>query len=210
MAMKEQSGFDAKAQGWDEDVRRVRLAEQVVSAVQQQVPLTRDMVGLDFGCGTGLVTMGLAPLVKRMVGIDSSRGMIKVLSEKVLRRGVQNVTANYVNLDDGDRLSGSYDLVMTSMTLHHVVDVPSLLAEFARVLKVGGWLCLADLDLDSGRFHDDNAGVVHFGIDRNELQRMMEQAGFRDVTFATAASILKKRPAGEEIFTVFLATGRRM
>ena len=55
------------------------------------------------------------------------------------------------------------------MTLHHIPDVARLLAEFRNVLKPGGRLCIADLDSDGGRFHEDSTGVFHPGFDRAVL-----------------------------------------
>ena len=37
---------------------------------------------LDFGCGTGLLTEKIAPLVNEIVAIDSSPKMIEVLRKK--------------------------------------------------------------------------------------------------------------------------------
>jgi len=42
--------FDAAAAGWDEEPRRVMLAQEVVAAVCRELPLAREMEALDYGC----------------------------------------------------------------------------------------------------------------------------------------------------------------
>jgi cyclopropane fatty-acyl-phospholipid synthase-like methyltransferase len=56
--------FDAVAASWDQEPRRVKLARDVVEAIRRELPLTPEMEVLDYGCGSGLVTLGLQPFVK--------------------------------------------------------------------------------------------------------------------------------------------------
>jgi predicted TPR repeat methyltransferase len=46
------------------------------------------MEALDYGCGSGLVTLGLQPLAGRITGADGSQEMLQVLSRKVRERGM--------------------------------------------------------------------------------------------------------------------------
>ncbi len=70
--------FDKEAALWDENPGRVKVAKDVAAAILQNVTITADMRALDFGCGTGLVTLQLQPLVKSITGMDSSRGMLDI------------------------------------------------------------------------------------------------------------------------------------
>jgi precorrin-6B methylase 2 len=51
--------FDRLAAEWDANPGRVALTQAVVAAIRNAVPLRPDMRALDFGAGTGLVTLGL-------------------------------------------------------------------------------------------------------------------------------------------------------
>ena len=51
--------FDRVAAEWDASPTRVALARAVVEAIRAAVPLDAEMRALDFGAGTGLVTLGL-------------------------------------------------------------------------------------------------------------------------------------------------------
>ena len=74
----------------------------------------------------------------------------------------------------------------------------------------GGRLCIADLDLEQGRFHTDNTGVFHFGFDREALCAALMQVGFHRVSVQTATHIVKpdshQQPTS---FSVFLISGEK-
>jgi 2-polyprenyl-3-methyl-5-hydroxy-6-metoxy-1,4-benzoquinol methylase len=92
------------------------------------------------------------------------------------------------------------------MAMHHVDDTPGLIETFAQHLKPGALIALADLDSENGSFHPpDTEGVFHRGFDRNELQAILEHAGFADVHFRTAHTVQRD----EKDFTVFLVTARK-
>jgi ubiquinone/menaquinone biosynthesis C-methylase UbiE len=136
--------------------------------------------------------------------------MLDVLEGKLRSGQVTNVTTQRVDLDCGDVLEGSYDLVVSTMTLHHVREIPSLLKQFATVLKSGGHLCIADLDPDDGNFHDDKEGVFHSGFDRNSLRNLLADAGFVDIRDRSAAEVVKPDTKGDvRVFSVFLISGCR-
>jgi 2-polyprenyl-3-methyl-5-hydroxy-6-metoxy-1,4-benzoquinol methylase len=204
----EKRDFDNEAAAWDEHPARVQLANDVAAAMSRQVTLRADMDVLDFGCGTGLLTLQLAPRVKSITGVDSSRGMLNVLAAKVAKQNLTNVRTLLLDLEAGDAQSDEYDLIMSNMTLHHIREVGPLLERFYRAISPGGHLCLCDLDLDEGLFHDDNQGVFHPGFDRAVLRRAFVDAGFEEVRDTTAAEVTKPtRVGGLRRFTIFLMTG---
>jgi SAM-dependent methyltransferase len=106
-----------------------------------------------------------------------------------------------------DRLDGIYDVVWSSMALHHVQDLDRLLRSVAGLLADGGRLCIADLDEDpDGAFHADKADFDgHHGFDRKRLAEQLTRAGFADVSFVDATSVVKN---GRE-FGIFLCTATK-
>lgn len=201
--------FDAVAGSWDQEPRRVKLAQDIVSAIRRELPLDAGMEVLDYGCGSGLVTLGLQPLVGQMTGADSSKGMLEVLQRKVDEAKIKNMTLQLLDLER-QTLDASYDLITSSMTLHHVQDVPALIASLAGALKSGGWLALADLETEDGSFHGDSVGVLHHGFSRDFLAEEFAKNGLREVRVVTAAVIEKK---GEDDtsrpYPVLLCLGRK-
>lgn len=202
--------FDIDAATWDEEPRRVQLAKDLFRAICESAPLTPSTEALDFGCGTGLVTLQLATQAGRVTGVDSSRGMLEVLEQKLQSCSVDNVATRFVDLDAGDVLDGAFDLVVSTMTLHHIRDVDALLKQSARVVKPGGRIALADLDSENGEFHTNNEGVFHLGFDRGALMNSLARVGFTGLTARTAAEVAKPGADGSvKAFPIFLITGRK-
>jgi len=205
----EKRNFDREAAAWDDEPRRVKLANDLFHAIQEEVELTSSMEVLDFGCGTGLVTLLLAEHADRVTGVDSSQGMLEVLHRKIASSRIRNVAACRLDLERGDVLEGLYDLVVTTMTLHHVRDIPPLLEQFVKRLKPGGRVCIADLDAENGEFHANPEGVFHNGFDRRALREALSKAGFSNLRDRTAAEVVKPAADGTvKTFSVFLITGK--
>jgi ubiquinone/menaquinone biosynthesis C-methylase UbiE len=199
--------FNAAAGTWDENPMRVKMGKDVARAIRDTIGLTPDMDVLDFGCGTGLLTLQLQPYVRTITGTDSSPGMLEVLTAKIGAGGLTSVRTSLFDPENPVSLEGEYDLIVSSMTFHHIPEIPTLLDILCSHLRPGGRLAIADLDREGGRFHDSNEGVFHFGFDRALLKKEMEDAGFAKVRNRTAAIIHKSSPVCQDrSFTVFLMT----
>ena len=196
--------FDQAAATWDLEDRRVRLAQAVAGAISSRLGPSKDWTVLDFGCGTGLVTLALAPSVGSITGADTSPGMLRTLAEKAEAKGISVPLIQLDETGTGD-LGGPYDLIVSSMTLHHIADVPALFSRFAHGLNPGGRVALADLDEEDGSFHEEATGVHHQGFSRNLIEGWLKEAGFRQIQLETATVTSKE--SGD--YPVFLATARR-
>lgn len=196
--------FDSQAPTWDAESRRVRLAEAVTAAILEAVPVEPNWRALDFGCGTGLVTLALAPRVAGITGADASEGMLRELARKVEDQGLAQVEVLQVAATGPLALNGPFDLITSSMTLHHVEHPVTRLDELRRHLRPGGWLALADLAAEDGRFHDELTGVFHLGFAPETLQAHLHAAGYREIQVRLATTVLK----GDRTYDVLLATGR--
>ncbi len=201
--------FDKASATWDEEPRRVKLAGELAATIAAEVGLGHDMDVLDYGCGTGLVTLLLQPSVRSVTGADTSGGMLEVLREKCRKQGLSNVTTALLQPGSGVAIQGRFHLVVSCMTLHHVDDVESLLRDFRTVLLPGGIVAIADLDKEDGGFHGDAIPAAHAGFDREEMAGMLENAGFVDVRAITAAVIGKVSAGGcAREYPVFLMIAR--
>ena len=210
MQTSEKRDFNAKASTWDEEPRRVLLARDITAAILVEIPLTPFMKAMDYGCGSGLVTLGIQPYVGSIVGADSSHGMLDVLKRKIQEQGLSNVSTRLMDLEAHETLEGDFDLIVSSMTMHHVIDVKSLVSDFVRALNPGGWLAIADLEAEDGSFHDDLTGVLHHGFEQKYLQDILTEKGCVDVRIVRAAVIRKCLADGRErIYPVLLAVGRK-
>jgi len=197
--------FDQAAASWDELPRRVELARGVADEIARRIRFSPDLDVLDFGCGTGLLTLALSPLARTVTGVDTSSGMLEVLAQKVRDQGIKNVKAALLGPDAAGFPSTHFHLVVSSMALHHVAGLAPLFRQFHGLLHPGGRVALADLDREDGSFHEDPTGVFHLGFDRGEIMALLVDAGFRDLG-ATTAVITRKQ--GRD-YPVFLITGQR-
>jgi SAM-dependent methyltransferase len=74
---------------------------------------------LDFGCGVGRLVIPLAGLSETVVGVDVSDHMLAEAASNCHKRQIENVS--FVKSDDGlTQLSGSFDLIHSSIVLQHI------------------------------------------------------------------------------------------
>ncbi len=190
--------FDKEAAAWDIEPR-VKLAQEVAAAIMRRVDLRPDMDVLDFGCGTGLVSALLKPEVRSITGADTSKGMLEQFKAKLGAKAI------LLEPDKETSLNGTYDLIVSSMTLHHVPKIEPLFAAFYKALKPGGRVALCDLDAEGGQFHPDPTGVFHEGFHRPQIEKLLKDAGFIDVRIEDATAMIKPAADGQlRTFTIFL------
>lgn len=119
------------------------LRDRIIQLAQ---PRPEDVV-VDVGSGTGLLSLAIAPQVRRVWAVDIAASMTEYLSAKAASAELENietVTASAVSLPLVD---ASADLVVSNYCFHHLSDVGKerALAEVHRVLRPGGRLAFGDM-----------------------------------------------------------------
>ncbi|HIJ88134.1 MAG TPA: class I SAM-dependent methyltransferase [Desulfuromonadales bacterium] len=196
--------FDKVAGSWDEEPRRVKVATEIATAIKNTLSLSTGWDAMDIGCGTGLVTVELAPYVGSITGIDSSCAMLEQLGEKVKASGNTNIKTALCDLSAGQLPEGKFHLIVSAMTLHHIKDPETLLSSLISRLYPGGWIALADLEAEDGSFHEDPTGVFHHGFSRTALTTLLESSGYVAISI-TKATIMQK---GDRTYPVLLAVAQ--
>lgn len=103
---------------------------------------------LDAGTGPGLLLVELANRRPdlRITGVDLSTDMVAIAQRNVARAGhsarVDVRAADVAALPFPD---ASFDMVVSTLSMHHWGAVPPAVSEFARVLRPGGPLWIYDL-----------------------------------------------------------------
>ncbi len=197
--------FDGLATQWDEDPKRVRMAEAVAEAMTRHLSLHQTQTLLEYGSGTGLIALRLYPYVQNIIAIDSSEGMLAVLKSKLKRWKVESIQPWMGSWESFGDLRECVDIVVSSMTLHHVRDTQGILNAFSQTLRSGGQLAIADLDEEDGSFHGEPGIAEHKGFNREALRRQCEAAGFEQIRFENAYTLVKS----ENTFSIFLMTAQK-
>jgi len=197
---KKEDLFANKSKSWDINSKRVQNAKGIADLIVNNIKLNKSMELMDFGAGTGLLSYFIAPYISKIVAVDNSPSMLLEFENKCDEFSCETeVIEKDLSTDTLDR---KFDGVISSMTIHHLENIPLLLSKLYEMLDEDGFIALADLDSEDGSFHSDNTGVFHYGFDRKKLAQYANEAGFKDVSFSLASTINK--PHAE--FTVFLMT----
>jgi len=195
--------FAHKSKSWDMNSKRVQNAKGIAELIVKNIKLNKSMEIMDFGAGTGLLSYFVAPYVKKITAVDNSPSMLLEFKTKcdefICETEVIEKDLSVASIDR------KFDGVISSMTIHHLEDILALFSKLYTMVKDGGFIAIADLDSEDGTFHSDNTGVHHHGFDREALQLIAEEAGFKDVKFDLASTINKPH----RTFTVFLLTATK-
>lgn len=193
--------FDDASENWDQSQRRVVFTQQIALQIRELVPWRSDFEMLDFGCGTGLLGFQLLPHVQHADFADTSSGMLEQVQNKVQASEAHKVqTLDLKN----QSIEKTYDLIVSSMALHHIEDAEATVHQLAEQLKEHGYLCLCDLDTEDGSFHGSEE-VAHHGFDRQEVASWMASKGLSMVESRTGFQM----PKNQREYPIFLLIGAR-
>lgn len=93
---------------------------------------------LDFGCGTGIVTVELAASVEKIVAVDVSPAMLDAARGKAAARGAGNIEFIVTDIFD-ERFNGKkFDAVCAFNILHYLPDPPAALRRISGLLAPAG------------------------------------------------------------------------
>jgi 2-polyprenyl-3-methyl-5-hydroxy-6-metoxy-1,4-benzoquinol methylase len=196
------STFDNRAKDWDKKDVRVNGAKVIADAIEKKIHLREDMEIIDFGVGTGLLGFEIAKKVKQVYGVDTSEGMIQTLKEK--NSDTLHIVPIHQDIIEKP-LTQQFDGLISSMTLHHVKDLEAFFNMLYNILKDDGFLAIADLESEDGTFHSDNNGVHHFGFHEDNLKKIVQKSGFKEISIENINTIEKPH----RNFGVFLLTARK-
>lgn len=83
--------WDERVAAWEEVAATPAFAALQQRVFEEAEPVADDVV-VDLGAGTGLLTLALAPYVRRIIAVDISPSMLTRLGEHVAEARVPNVS----------------------------------------------------------------------------------------------------------------------
>jgi len=171
--------FDIQAKEWDNDPSKIERAKVFADQISGFIKQNNNLRALEFGCGTGALSFQLKDFFKTITLADSSQGMIDVLNAKIKQTGITNFFPLKIDEDNNIDTIGNFDVIYTSMTMHHVLDIEEVITKFNSILTPKGYLCIADLEKEDGSFHDQHPNFIgHNGFHREELTTILNRCGF--------------------------------
>ena len=209
MKPKEQTAarFDKEAATWDDKPDRQRLTAAIAAGIRSAVPLRPDQRLLEYGCGTASLGFLLAESVGQVVAADISAGMIEQVHRKLADRPKANLSPVLLDLSTQPPLAEKFNVIVTAMAMHHIVDTTAVLSRLVEMLADGGWLAVADLCQEDGSFHDHlNVQVPHNGLDPEGLMEVVRGLGLSNCCWQVVHHIEKNGRS----YDVFLLTARRV
>lgn len=179
--------FDEAAKTWDNKQTSIDSSNACVQNLLEKIELKKDANILDYGCGTGFISFALSAEDNNVLGMDYSDGMVNRFNEKAKELNYSNIKAIKHNMNEEELPKDQFDLVISSMTMHHIKDTNMFAKKCKEALREGAIVCINDLEKEDGTFHKkhNNDGVEHFGYEKELVCKLFEDEGFEIISCDT-------------------------
>jgi ubiquinone/menaquinone biosynthesis C-methylase UbiE len=194
----ENNVFEQMATKYDTEERK-ELAQIIVKEVKTELENSQSKSLIDYGSGTGLVSLELTGSVGSILLVDSSKQMLDVAAAKISQKGITNAKVLYSDFTE-DTPELKADIVLMSLVLLHIPDTEKILQQLFTILNDGGKLIIIDFDKNDQIDHPK----VHNGFSHEELKDRLLEIGFSSIeirTFHHGTKIFMKQDASMFIST---------
>lgn len=169
-----------------EDVYNRKVYRGTGKTVADEIKPTDDV--LECACGTGAISVFIAPVCKHLTATDFSEGMLRQTARKV--RQYKNVEIRKTDMTELDYPDASFDAVVAGNVIHLLDDPVAALNELMRVCKPSGKVIIPTyINIYNGKPSRlvklfEKAGA-HFKrqFDLNTYKQFFANAGFKDVVY---------------------------
>ena len=136
---------------YDDTLGKVKRHQELLDLVVKVSGVKDNDTVLDIGCGTGLLSLKFLDKARCQVfGIDSSENMLSIFNKKIEKLSLgKRVTTR---LEDASSLKfqrGTFDIVASTVTLHHVKNKYPCLKKIHDIVKPGGIFIIGDINVDT-------------------------------------------------------------
>lgn len=169
-----------------EDVYNRKVYRGTGKTVADEIKPTDDV--LECACGTGAISVFIAPVCKHLTATDFSEGMLRQTARKV--RQYKNVEIRKADMTELDYPDASFDAVVAGNVIHLLDNPVAALNELMRVCKPSGKVIIPTyINIYNGKPSRlvklfEKAGA-HFKrqFDLNTYKQFFANAGFKDVVY---------------------------
>ncbi|WP_158058632.1 methyltransferase domain-containing protein [Halorussus halophilus] len=155
---------------WNEEMRDESLS---------MLDIDEDDRVLDVGCGTGFATEGLLEHSDNVYALDQSVHQLQKAWQKLGKHDPVSFTRG-----DAERLpfqTDSFDVVWSSGSIEYWPNPILALREIRRITKPGGQVLIVGPNYPESTVFQKLADAIMLFYDREEADRMFEEAGYVDV-----------------------------
>jgi ubiquinone/menaquinone biosynthesis C-methylase UbiE len=174
--MKNNNIFDNYAKIWNSYSFVQENAKNFAKYLNENNILNKDLITMDFGCGTGILGLKIINNVKKLIFLDSSKEMIKQVKSGLLEKNVLNYELIEGEIDTykGDKI----DLILVTNVLNYIDDINNVINKFSNILKKGGKVLVVDLIETS-----EDISNTHNGFKPENVVKLFENNGFNNVKY---------------------------
>jgi ubiquinone/menaquinone biosynthesis C-methylase UbiE/DNA-binding transcriptional ArsR family regulator len=178
---KMRSFFDSMAGRLGKDYVPGKSWKSLAEALLRLMP---PLTIADLGAGDGNFALLLSQRAARVIAVDSSAKMLEFGRDQAVRHGIDNVEFRLGDMEEPPIEDATVDLVFFSQSLHHALHPERSVKQAARILRPGGRIAI--LDLAKHRFEEARELYAdeRLGFSEAELESMLTEAGFLDVSVA--------------------------
>lgn len=134
---KTEKFWDKQAKGYTGQQHEVQLTENK-DFITTLKYLDIDDIVLDYGCGGGIVSAGIADKVKEIHAIDVSSKMIEVAKSNAADSNINNIHYAQATIFDERFQRESFNVILAFRVLHVLEDVQGVIRQINELLKPGG------------------------------------------------------------------------
>ena len=125
---------------------------------------------LDAGCGAGHTALAFAAGAAEVIAVDLTEAMLAQGRKLAATRGLSNISFKRGDVEKLPFADSSFDIVTSRYSAHHYPHPHTALREFARVLKPGGMLLLADVVAPDSPAHDTFLNTIELLRDPSHVR----------------------------------------
>ena len=143
--------FKDWANDYDNTLGKINRHHQLLNLVVKLSKVEKNQKVLDVGCGTGLLSLKFLEKKDCLItGIDSSPEMLSIFNKKIMKLGLSNkINYQLMKAQDLEFKPNSFDIVASTVTLHHLKNKLPTIDKIYSFLKPEGRFVLGDIDVDT-------------------------------------------------------------
>jgi ubiquinone/menaquinone biosynthesis C-methylase UbiE len=128
--------------------KQASIGIEIEKAQWSKIPINKDAVVIDIGCGPGIIASELAKFASQgmVIGVDKNNTMIEQCKANQEFQKIENLSFQEGDVFELKIAESSVDIVYSRFLFQHLSDPIKALANIKNTLKRNGKVCIIDVD----------------------------------------------------------------